>query len=89
MCDVTMAFQCVNGQLYERNESQSGGAWSKAVRGTVESLVAGLFADDTVLLAENEGTLQRIVDEFDRMCKRRKPRVNAGKSKVVFERARQ
>ncbi len=33
--------------------------------------------------------LQRIVDEFDRLCKRRKLIVNAGKSKVmVFERAR-
>ncbi len=45
--------------------------------------------DDTVLLAESEGMLQRIVDEFDRVCKRRKLKVNAGKSKVmVFERAR-
>ncbi len=39
-----------------------------------------------VLLAENEGMLQGIVEEFDRVCKRRKPRVNAEKSKVmVFE----
>ncbi len=60
------------------------------MRGTEKSLVAGLFADDTVLLAENEGMLQRIVDEFDRVCKRGKLRVNAGKSKViVFERARE
>ncbi len=34
--------------------------------------------------------LQRIVDKFDRVCKRRKLKVNAGKSKVmVFERARE
>ncbi len=34
--------------------------------------------------------LQRIVDEFDRVCKRRKLKVNAGKSKVmVFEGARE
>ncbi len=40
----------------------------------------------TLLLAETEGMLQRIVDEFDRVCKRRKLKVNAGKSKViVFE----
>ncbi len=32
-------------------------------------MVAGLYADDTVLLAESEGMLQRIVDEFDRVCK--------------------
>ncbi len=60
------------------------------VRGREESLVASLFADDTVLLAENEGTLQRIVDEFNRVCKMRKLRVNTGESKVVVsERARE
>ncbi len=53
-------------------------------------MVAGLFADDTVLLAENEGMLQTIVDKFDRTCNRSNPRVNAGKSKVVvFERVRE
>ncbi len=50
--------------------------------------MASLYADDTVLLAESEGMLQRIIDEFDRVCKRRKLKVNAGKSKVIFERAR-
>ncbi len=44
----------------------------------------------TLLLAESEGVLQRIVDEFDRVCKKRKLKMNAGKSKVmVFERARE
>ncbi len=34
--------------------------------------------------------LQRIIDEFDRVCKKRKLKVNAGKSKVmVFETARE
>ncbi len=42
-----------------------------------------------MLLAESEGMLQRIVDEFDRVCKRRKLKVNAVKSEVmVFERAK-
>ncbi len=41
------------------------------VRGVEQPVVAGLNADDTVLLAESEGMLQRIVDEFDRICKRR------------------
>ncbi len=41
-------------------------------------------------MAESEGVLQRIVDEFDTVCKRRKSKVNAGKSKViVFERTRE
>ncbi len=48
-----------------------------------------MYADDTVLLGESEGVLQRTVVEFDRVC-RRKLKVNAGKSKVmVFERARE
>ncbi len=58
------------------------------VRGVEQPLVVGLYADDTVLLTESEGMLQRIVDKFGRVCKRRKLKVNAGKSKVmVFERA--
>ncbi len=42
------------------------------VRGVEQPLVASLYADGTVLLAENEGILQRIVDEFERVCKRKK-----------------
>ncbi len=55
-------------------------------------MVVGFYVDDTVvvLLAESEGMLLRIADEFDRVCRRRKLKVNAGKSKVmVFERARE
>ncbi len=60
------------------------------VRGVEQPVVAGLYANDTVLLAESEAMLQRIVDEFDRVCKRRKLKVNAGKSKVmVFKRTRE
>ncbi len=51
------------------------------------SVTAFLFADDTVLLAESEKVIQRVVDQFHSVCSRRKLRVNAGKSKVmVFER---
>ncbi len=50
-------------------------------------VVASLFADDTVMLADSERKLQKMADEFYRICVRRKLRVNAGKSKVmVFER---
>ncbi len=60
------------------------------MRGVEQPLVEGLYDDDTVLLAESEAMLQRIVDEFDSICKRRKLKVNAGKSKViVFEGARE
>ncbi len=60
------------------------------IRGVEQPVVEGLYTDDTVLLAESERMLQRIVDEFDRVCKRRKLKVNARKCKVmVFERARE
>ena len=48
---------------------------------------ACLYADDAVLFAESEEELQRMVSAFDKVCERRKLKVNAKKSKVmVFER---
>ncbi len=43
-----------------------------------------LFADDTVLIAENESDLQNLVSLFDSVCKRRKLKVNVNKSKVML-----
>ena len=42
-----------------------------------------LFADDTVVVADSEEKLCQLVNEFGRVCKRRKLRVNVGKSKVM------
>ena len=42
-----------------------------------------LFADDTALVADSVEKLGRLVYEFDRVCKKRKLKVNAGKSKVM------
>ena len=39
-------------------------------------LVASFFADNTVLLADSEKELQSVVDEFSRVCERRKLKVN-------------
>ena len=51
------------------------------------SVAACLYVEDAVLLAESERELQRVVDQFNSVCSRRKLRVNAGKSKMmVFER---
>ncbi len=51
------------------------------------SVAACLFVNDTVLLAETERELQRVVDQFHSVCRRKKLRVNARKSKVmIFER---
>ncbi len=57
------------------------------LNGEVWSVVTCLFVDNIVLLAESEGDLQRVVNEFYSVCKKRKLQVNTGKSKVmVFER---
>ena len=42
-----------------------------------------LFADDTALVAATENGLVRLVEEFGKVCKRRKLKVNVGKSKVM------
>ena len=42
-----------------------------------------LFADDTVVVADSEKKLCQLVSEFGKVCKRRKLRVNVGKSKVM------
>ncbi len=47
-----------------------------------------LFADDTVLPAESEQDLQKLVNEFSNLCVRRKLKVNVGKSKVMVSEKR-
>ncbi len=53
------------------------------LHGEVLSVVTCLSADDIISLAESEGDLQRIVNEFCSVCKRRKFKVHSGKSKVM------
>ncbi len=51
------------------------------------SIVACMFADNTVLLLGSERELYTVVDEIYSVCVRRKLRVDDGKSKMmVFER---
>ncbi len=47
------------------------------------SLSQLLFTDDTTLVADSEGTLKQLVEEFGRVCKRRKLKVNGRRSKVM------
>ena len=48
-----------------------------------------LYADDAVLVAESESELQKVVNEFERVCTRRKLKVNVSKSKImVFEKSK-
>ncbi len=42
-----------------------------------------LFAGDMALVADSEGRLRQLVEEFGRVCKRRKLKVNESKSKVM------
>src|SRR5215469_129025 len=42
-----------------------------------------LYADDTLLIGETEESLQRLVTSFDRICRKRKVRINGDKSKVM------
>ncbi len=50
--------------------------------------MTGFYADDVMLMVKNERFLQRTIDKFDRICKRRKFEVNVSKSKVkIFEKA--
>src|SRR5215469_7082616 len=42
-----------------------------------------LYADDTVLIGETEDSLQRWVTSFDRICGKKKVRINGDKSKVM------
>jgi len=69
-------------------KAKSGGLGAKLGIGNARWwMIASLFADDTALFAESERELQRIVNEFFNVCKRRKLGVNGAKSKImVFER---
>ena len=42
-----------------------------------------MFADGTVLLGDDEKKLQRLVNEFARVCKKRTLTVNVEKNKVI------
>ncbi len=42
-----------------------------------------LFADDTALVADSQERLRKLVEEFPRMCERRKVKGNDSKSKVI------
>ena len=42
-----------------------------------------LFADDMVLVADSKKKLERLVEELDKVCRRRKLKVNLCKRKVI------
>ncbi len=89
MCDMSpWLFNIFIDESMSEMKCKVGNAGAKLrLNGEVWSVVTCLSADETVFLAEGEVYLQRILNEFYSVCKWRKPKVNAGKSKVmVFER---
>ena len=42
-----------------------------------------IFADDTLLVADSKKKLERLVEEFGRICRRRKLKVKVAKSKIM------
>ncbi|KAK7882210.1 hypothetical protein WMY93_028384 [Mugilogobius chulae] len=74
----------MDGVVKEVNAGVSGKGVSMVnVDGSEWSLNQLLFADDTALVADSEESLARLVEEFGRVCDRRKLRVNVNKSKVM------
>ena len=61
------------------------GKWLELLRanGSRFKINQFLFVDKTVLVADTEEKLHRLVSEFGGVCGRRKLRVNVGKSKVM------
>src|SRR5215469_4844729 len=67
-----------------KRECMEEGLNMQSERGRVQWRVNMLlYADDTVLMGETEESLQRLVTSFDRICRKRKVRINGDKSKVM------
>lgn len=45
--------------------------------------MAGLFSGNNMLLIESDRMLKMIVDDFDKVCEKRKLKVTVGKSKII------
>ncbi len=87
MCAVTIIISIfTDGCMREMKRKVVNMGTKLKLNGEVWSVIRFLFADNMVLLAESERDLQRVVNEFHSVCRRRRFRVNAEKSKVVFER---
>ena len=69
-------------EVRERSREIGASLWD-CERGTEWMVEWLMFADDTVLIGDSEEKLQELVNEFERVCKRRKLTVNVNKSKVM------
>ena len=50
----------------------------------VLALIAILFADDTILLADSPKSFKKCLDDFEKYCKQWKLTVNIDKTKVII-----
>ena len=68
--------------VWEANAKAEGNGMNLVgVDGRGQELCQVLFADDTALVADSEDMLLKLVEEFGRVCERRKLKVNVNKSK--------
>ena len=82
MCDITVVVQYTHGWIKKMKVRERYiGAWLR-LNGVQHSLVTCLFEDDRA--AGGVKMLQKMVDVFYIVCKRRKSKVNTGKSKVML-----
>ena len=68
-------------EVYARAEGD--GVNLVGVDGRGWELCQVLFADHTTLVADLEDKLQKLVEEFGRVCEKRKVKVNMNRSKVM------
>ena len=77
MHHVPLVFQCIYGCSDERNENEYG------KEGREWRLPGLLYVDDLVLCCELEEDLKAMMGRFVEVCRRRRLKVNVGKSKVM------
>ena len=81
---INLFMDAVMKEVREKAGDVSVTLWDKRRKFNVEWKVYWLmFADDTVLLGGSEEKLERLVQEFGRVCRRRKLSVNETKSKIM------
>ena len=76
MYHVPLAFQCIYG-------CSEGGEYGDGKEGREWRLPGLLYADDLVLCDESEEDLRAMVGRFVEVCRRRRMKFNACKSKVM------
>ena len=85
LCHVAMVVQFVHAWGSKGSAGRTLGRGAQLVSDSEEKWEVSqfLFADDTVLVADSKKKLEMLVEEFGRVCRRRKLKVNVARSKVM------